>query len=159
MEPKSKKPNCRLFDKRQDTVYRINLALQEHALFEDGIIEDKCLLTDEQLDLGISMTGCEDLDNNDKFEWLELPDVRKTPLITDWENANESLVSPVCYYDNFTNNMEVPMTKVFEIWYESFDGSEKVTEIEAVSINDASEYFNDEYKGCRIISIQEVSNA
>lgn len=48
------------------------------------------------------------------------------------------------------------MAKVFEIWYESHDRSEKITEIEAASINDAKEYFNDEYK-CRLISIQEMS--
>lgn len=107
MEPKIQKPNYRLFDSRRDTVNRIKLALQEHELFKYGMIDDEIMLTEEQLDLGISHTGCEDLDTDDKFVWEELPDNRTLPLLTDWENAHESLVSPVCQYDNFTNNMEV----------------------------------------------------
>lgn len=40
----------------------------------------------------------------------------------------------------------------YEIWYESYDGSEKVTDIEADSISDVHGIFHDEYAGCRLIS-------
>lgn len=40
----------------------------------------------------------------------------------------------------------------YEVWYESCDGSEKVTDIEAYSISDVHGIFHDEYAGCRLIS-------
>lgn len=40
----------------------------------------------------------------------------------------------------------------YECWYEAYDGSEKVTDIEADSISDVLGIFHDEYEGCRLIS-------
>lgn len=41
----------------------------------------------------------------------------------------------------------------YEVWYESYDGSEKVTDIEAYSISDVPGIFHDEYAGCRLLSV------
>lgn len=47
-------------------------------------------------------------------------------------------------------------TSTHEVWYESCDGSEKVTDIEANSINDVLEIFHDEYAGCRLLSVSHT---
>lgn len=40
----------------------------------------------------------------------------------------------------------------YEVWYEAYDGSEKVTDIEAYSISDVHGIFHDEYEECILIS-------
>lgn len=88
-----KRPYTPAYERRQNSVYRMNLAIQEYNLFVDGFIEEKSMLTDEQLDMGLSMTGCEDLDTQEKFKWTEfepkVPEIDPTFL-----NYLDELVSP-----------------------------------------------------------------
>ena len=44
----------------------------------------------------------------------------------------------------------------YEVWYESYDGSEKVTDIEADCISDVHEIFHDEYAGCRLLYVSHT---
>ena len=98
MEPKYQNSNYRKVDNRDKTLQKsINRGCEEYSRRVLGL--QKATYFDED-DLGLSSTGVDIFCSDEKFEWKDLLEVRTLPFLTDWENAHESVVSPVCQYDN-----------------------------------------------------------
>lgn len=100
MEPKYQNSNYRKVDNGEKTLQNIKLTVDEYYLYVHGVYGENSSVGDDKCDLGLSSTGVEFFCSDEKFEWKDLPEVRSSSPLTDWENAHESVVAPVCQYDN-----------------------------------------------------------